>query len=155
MSNLPEPVARFLSKKHIAVAGVSRDSNQPANLIYHRLRDSGHKVFAINPNAAQVEGAICYPDLRSVPQPIEAVMIATHPKISAKVVRDCAELGIGQVWFHRSFGDGSVSDDAVHLCKERGIDCIIGGCPMMYCDPVDFGHRCMKWLLKMRNRVPG
>jgi hypothetical protein len=36
----------------------------------------------------------------------------------------------------------------------RGVDCIVGGCPMMYCTPVDFAHRCMRWILKLQNRVP-
>jgi hypothetical protein len=26
---------------------------------------------------------------------------------------------------------------------------------MMYCEPVDFGHRCMRWVLKMQSRLPG
>ena len=44
----------------IAVAGVSRDSKQPANLIYRRLRATGHEVFAVDPNADEVEGDVCY-----------------------------------------------------------------------------------------------
>jgi hypothetical protein len=154
MPEIPPQVAEFLSNRSIAVAGVSRDSAQPANLIYRKLRDSGHQVFAINPNATQVEGDSSYPDLRSLPEPVEAVVIATHPDVSAQVVRDCAELGINQVWFHRSFGEGSVSEEAVRECEVRGIDCIVGGCPMMYCAPVDFPHRCMRWILKLQNRVP-
>jgi predicted CoA-binding protein len=154
MPAVPAKVAGFLANKSIAVAGVSRDTAQPANAIYRKLRDSGHRVFAVNPNATQLEGEQSYPDLRSLPEPVAAVVIATHPDVSAQVVRDCAELGIGQVWFHRSFGDGSVSEEAVRECKQRGIDPIVGGCPMMYCDPVDFGHRCMRWILKLQKRVP-
>lgn len=154
MPELPPQVAEFLSNRSIAVAGVSRDPAQPANLIYRKLKDSGHRVFPINPNATQVEGDSSYPDLRSVPEPVEAVVIATHPDVSVQVVRDCAELGINQVWFHRSFGEGSVSEEAVRECELRGIDCIVGGCPMMYCAPVDFAHRCMRWILKLQNRVP-
>jgi predicted CoA-binding protein len=154
MSGVPAQVAEFLSNRCIAVAGVSRDSGQPANAIYRKLRDSGHRVFAVNPNAAQVEGEPSYPDLRSLPEPVAAVVIATPPDVSAQVVRDCAELGIGQVWFHRSFGAGSVSAEAVRECEMRGIDPIVGGCPMMYCDPVDLGHRCMRWILNLQHRVP-
>ncbi|HEY7911614.1 MAG TPA: CoA-binding protein [Blastocatellia bacterium] len=154
MPQVPAQVAEFLNNERIAVAGVSRDSAQPANAIYRKLRDSGHRVYAINPNAAQVEGEPSYPDLRSLPEPVTAVVIATHSDVSAQVVRDCAELEIGQVWFHRSFGAGSVSEEAVRECELRGIDPIVGGCPMMYCDPIDFGHRCMRWILKLRNRVP-
>ena len=154
MPEVPRQVAEFLSNRSIAVAGVSRDRAQPANAIYRRLRDSGHRVFAVNPNAAQVEGDCSYSDLRSLPEPVGAVLIATHPDVSARVARDCAELGIKQVWFHRSFGEGSVSEEAVRECESHGIDCIVGGCPMMYCAPVDVAHRCMRWILKLQDRVP-
>jgi uncharacterized protein len=154
MTKLPTQVAQFLNKRCIAIAGVSRNSSQPANAIYRKLRDSGHQVFAVNPNATQVEGVPSYPDLRSVPESVEAVVIATHPNVSARLVRDCGELGIRHIWFHRSFGDGSVSEEAVRECERLKISCMVGGCPMMYCDPVDFGHRCMKWILKARRRVP-
>ncbi len=155
MSRLPKQVAEFLSCPRIAVAGVSRDPQQPANAIYRKLRNAGHQVFAVNPQTAEVEGAPCYPDLRSVPQPIQAVMVVTPPSAAAQVVKDCAALCVQHIWFHRSFGDGSVSEEAVRECERLGINCLVGGCPMMYCEPVDFGHRCMKWILKMQKRVPG
>jgi hypothetical protein len=55
---------------------------------------------------------------------------------------------------HRSFGSGSVSDGAARLGRERGITVIAGGCPMMYCDPVDPAHRCMRWLLRVTAKLP-
>ena len=63
--------------------------------------------------------------------------------------------GVKQVWFHRSFGGGSVSDAAVRECEARGISCLVGGCPLMYCEPVDPFHRCMRWWLRLGRRVPG
>jgi predicted CoA-binding protein len=155
MAKVPEPVAEFLSGKRFAVAGVSRDSGQPANAVYRKLRDAGYEVIGINPNTTAAEGGRCHPDLASVPGPIDGVVIATHPAVSATVVRQCAERGVRRVWFHRSFGDGSVSEEAVHECEARGIACIVGGCPLMYCDPVDLGHRCMRWVLRWQGRVPG
>ena len=155
MANIPQHISEFLRAKRIAVAGVSRDSRQPANYIYRRLKLAGYEVTAINPNASEVEGGVCYRDLRSVPHPIEAVLVATHPDVTPRVVRECVELGIKKVWLHRSFGQGSVSPEAVQICGESGIDCIAGACPMMYCKPVDFGHRCMKWMLKLSKRLPG
>jgi uncharacterized protein len=153
MANIPHQVSEFLRSKRIAVAGVSRDSRQPANLIYRKLRSAGYNVFAVNPRAAKVEGDACYHDLHSVPTPIDAVMVATHPETTQQVVRECVDLGIKKVWLHRSFGDGSVSPQAVKTCKESGVNCIVGGCPMMYCEPVDFGHRCMKWMLKLTKKL--
>lgn len=155
MATLPKQVAAFLNCQRIAVAGVSRDSQQPANAIYRKLRTAEHRVFAVNPQTAQVEGDVCFPNLRSIPQPVEAVMIVTPPGAAMQLVKDCAALGIKHVWFHRSFGEGSVSEDAARECERLGINCLVGGCPMMYCEPVDFGHRCMHWMLKWQHRVPG
>src|SRR4029450_6371964 len=144
MSKIPPKVERFLANKRIAVAGVSRDSSQPANAIFHRLIDCGYAVFAVNPKAVQVEDRPCYPNLRSLPEKVDGVVIATHPNISAQVVRDCADAGIKQVWFHGSLGDGSVSVDAVQECERQNIESIVGGCPLMYCGRVDIAHRCMR-----------
>jgi uncharacterized protein len=58
------------------------------------------------------------------------------------------------VWFHRSFGQGSVSDEAVAECERLGLTAIVGGCPLMYCEPIDFSHRCMRAILRWRGRVP-
>jgi uncharacterized protein len=155
MLQIPEPVAEFLQGKRFAVAGVSRQPNQAANAVYRKLRDGGYEVFPVNPNASELEGAQCYPDLGSIPGALDGVVIATHPDAATDLVRQCAEQGVNHVWLHRSFGTGSVSDPAVRECAARGIHCIVGGCPLMYCQPVDFGHRCFRWWLRRRGRVPG
>ena len=147
MATVPDQVAEFLRGKRFAVAGVSRQPNQAANFVYRKLRASGYEVFPINPGAAEVEGVRCYPDLGSVPGAIDGVVVATHPRVAAEVVRQCGERGVKRVWFHRSIGQGSVSDEAVREGKSRGLTCIVGGCPLMYCEPVDIAHRCMRlWL---------
>lgn len=154
MKNIPDSINRFLDGKRLAVAGVSRQSNQPANAIFRRLRESGYDVVPVNPRAPEVEGVSCFPTLRDVPGSIDGVVIATPPAASLDVVRQCAEKGIPRVWIHRSFGEGSVSDEAVAECESHGIECIAGGCPMMFCEPVDFGHRCMRWWLQRKGKVP-
>ena len=67
MPKLPASVSEFLAGKRFAVAGVSRQPKQAANAIYRKLRGIGLEVLPINPNAAEVEGVQCYPDLASVP----------------------------------------------------------------------------------------
>jgi predicted CoA-binding protein len=112
-------------------------------------------VVPVNPNATQVEGVRCYPDLVSISGDLDGVVIATNPRNALDIVRQCVQRNVPQVWFHRSFGSGSVSSVAVRECHGRGIKCIVGGCPLMYCEPVDFGHRCMRWLLRFGGWVPG
>ena len=154
MSPLQENVQDFLAQKRIAVAGVSRQPNEAANLIYRKLRDSGYEVFAVNPKAEQVEGDPCYPDLHSLPLAVDGVVISTPVAASEDIVHECAEVGVNRVWMHRSLGEGSVSDEAVSYCRDHGISVIPGGCPMMFAEPVDWGHKCMRWLLKMTRGLP-
>ena len=154
MARPPEAVADFLKGRRFAVAGVSRGSESAGNPIYRKLRDSGYEVFPVNPRASEVEGVTCYPDLGSLPGEIDGVVVATHPDVSADVVQQAAERKVPRVWLHRSFGQGSVSTEAVERCREAGIRCISGGCPLMYCEPVDLGHRCMRGLLGWLGRLP-
>jgi uncharacterized protein len=154
MAKTPESVASFLQGRRIAVAGVSRQPNQAANAVFRKLKGADYDVFPINPKASEVEGAKSYSDVGAVPKPLDGVVIATAPDISIQVVRQCSDHGVRRVWFHRSFGNGSVSEEAVRECEAHGIECIVGGCPLMVCEPIDFGHRCMKWWLQRRGRVP-
>ena len=155
MAGMPPSVAAFLEGNRIVVAGVSRSGSAPANAILRRLRDTGHRAIPVNPNAAEVEGQTCYPDIRSVPGVVDAVMVATHPSVSVEIARAAIERGVKHIWFHRSFGAGSVSPEAVQLCRERGVEPIVGGCPLMYCQPIDPGHRFFRWWLGLRQRIPG
>jgi len=141
----PEAIQEFLRGRKIAVAGVSRGQGSAANTVFRKLRDSGYQVFPINPNASEVEGAKCFPNLASAPGPLDGVVIATHPKVSIDVVREAIEQKVPRVWLHRSIGGGSVSEEAVRECEANRIPCIVGGCPAMYCEPVDNGHRYLRW----------
>ena len=154
MAKTPESVATFLRGRRIAVAGVSRQPGQAANAVFRKLRTAGYEVFPINPNASEVEGARCYDAVGAVPGQLDGVVIATASDVAIEIVRQCGDHGVRRVWFHRSFGNGSVSEEAVRECAARGINCIVGGCPLMFCEPVDAGHRCMRWWLQRQGRVP-
>jgi uncharacterized protein len=154
MKRTPESVIAFLRGKRIAVAGVSRTGQSAGNPVLQKLRKSGYDAVPVNPNAVEIGGAPCYPDLASIPGALDGVVIATHPNMSAEIVRQAAARGVTTVWFHRSFGQGSVSDEAVRECERLGLTALVGGCPLMYCEPVDIAHRCMRAILRWRGRVP-
>ena len=153
MANVRAHVEEFLRARRIAVAGVSRDAGSAANPVFRKLRDSGYEVFPVNPNASQVEGVECFPNLETVPGELDGVVVATPPAASLDVVRQAAARKVPRLWFHRSFGQGSVSEAATRECRSAGIHCIVGGCPLMYCEPVDIAHRCMRWWLERRRRI--
>jgi uncharacterized protein len=147
MATIDEAATAFLSHKRVAVTGVSRKpKNHGSNTVYKRLRERGYEVFAVNPNAEQVEGDPAYPDLRSIPGAVDAVVIGTRPERAEQTMRECADLGVTHVWMHRGAGAGSVSDTATAYGREHGITVIDGGCPCMFEPTADFGHKLMRFI---------
>jgi uncharacterized protein len=145
MQSIDEAASAFLAKKRVAVTGVSRTpKTHGSNNVYKRLRERGYDVFAVNPNAREVEGDESYPDLKSIPGGVEAVVIGTRPEIADDTMRECAELGIRHVWMHRGPGAGSVSATATEYGRQQGITVIDGGCPCMFGPTADFGHKLMR-----------
>ena len=155
-TTLKAKVEDFLAQKRLAVAGVSRNnSHHPVgNLIYHRLKKSGHEVFPVNPNMQTFEGEPCYPDLRSIPGGVDGVVIVTRPEVTERIVHECGDAGVPRVWMHQSFGGSSVSREAVDYCRQHNISVIPGACPMMYGPGADLGHKCMRWILGLAGRLP-
>jgi predicted CoA-binding protein len=154
MSSLAAAAAEFLSQRRIAVAGVSRDKPNAANLIYQRLRAGGYDVYAVNPAADQVEGDRCYGSVGAIEGGVDGVVVGSHPGTALAIVQEAAAAGVPRVWLHRSIGAGSVSAEAVRWCEEHGVAVIAGACPMMYVKGADFGHRCMCWVLDKLGKLP-
>jgi predicted CoA-binding protein len=146
MQSINEAASEFLSHKRVAVTGVSRNSKNGhgSNAVYKRLRDRGYEVFAVNPNADEVEGDRSYKSLSSIPGSVDAVVIGTRPERAEETMHECAELGIKRVWMHRGPGAGSVSPAATEYGRSQGITVIDGGCPCMFGPTADFGHKVMR-----------
>jgi predicted CoA-binding protein len=156
-TTLDMKVHDFLAQKRIAVAGVSRaNSRHPAaNLIYRRLKNTGHDVFAVNPHMQTFEGDRCYPNLQSIPGGVDGVVIITRPETTERIVHDCSDAGVRRVWMHQSLAKGSsVSPAAIEYCRRHDISVIAGACPMMYGAGVDFGHTCMRLFMKLTGGLP-
>ena len=147
-----QAVADFLNVKSIAVAGYSSGGNQPANLIYDKLKGQGYQVYAVNAKASEVKDIDCYESLESIPQPVEALVICTKPNVTTEVLKKAIDLGIKRVWIHRAFDQGSYHPEAQDLAAKHGISLIASGCPMMFLKP-DFFHRCMRGFMDWRGAL--
>lgn len=155
MTRIKDAASEFLAHQRVAVTGVSRTpGSHGSNVVYKRLRERGYQVFAVNPNATEVEGDRAYHDLRSIPDGVEAVVIGTRPDRAEETMRECAELGVEHVWMHRGPGGGSVSQAATAYGRERGITVIDGGCPCMFGRTADRGHKAMRVMFALTGNVP-
>ena len=154
MASVPASIAEFLQGHRIVVAGVSQDPKSLANTLYNKLKASGYDVIPMNPKGGNVEGIRCATNLASIEGNIDGVFAVTHPRAGVDLVRQCRERGVKRIWFHRSFGEGSRSREAVAEAEKLGVACIDGGCPMMFCEPVDVGHKCIRWFMRVTHKLP-
>ena len=154
-TTIKEAASEFLANRRVAITGVSREpQNHGSNVVYRRLKERGYQVFAINPNADELEGDPSYHDLRSIPGGVEAVAIGTRPEVAEETMRECAVLGIKHVWMHRGPGAGSVSEAAANYGREHGITVLEGGCPCMFEPTADLGHKLMRFVFTLNGNVP-
>jgi len=115
----------FLDRKNkIAVIGVSNNHEKWGYRVYRSLKNSGFKVYPVNPKHEKIDSDRCYPDLRSIPEKIDEVITVVPPEITENVVKICKELGIRKVWMQ----PGSESEDAIRFCEENGINVIHDAC---------------------------
>jgi hypothetical protein len=143
-------IETFLSKKILAVVGVSRDSQQFANMAYRLLKERGYTVYAVNPNAEHVEGDRCYPNIASLPVHVEGVVVMLPPQKTIQVLPEIAQLGIRSVWLQQQ----TDSPEALQFCADHQIDAVYGECILMFLEPLGFPHRLHRWGLKLFGKYP-
>jgi uncharacterized protein len=144
----------FLRHRDLAVVGASDDPRNFGRTVYRELRSRGYQPVPVNPASETVEGDRCYPDLASVPGDLDGVIVMVGRDRAAQVVRDCAARGVPRVWLFRGIGgSGAVSDEAVAVAEELGIEIVAGACPLMFLEPVDWIHRVHRAVRRMKHDV--
>jgi len=152
--NFADKIKNFLGLKTIAVTGVSSGTPDAANHIFKKFKDGGYTVYPVNPKTDEVEGEPCYPNITRLPNTPEGVVIASPPSSAKAIIEECLKKEIKYAWFHSSINQGSLDVEAVRYAEDNGMTIISTGCPMMYISPVDFGHKCIKWVLKLTGKIP-
>jgi predicted CoA-binding protein len=147
-------IDNFLSHRRIAVIGVSRNPQDFSRAIFRELATQGYEVVPVNPLAETVEDRVCYPRVQAITPPVEAALLITSPPETERVVRDCDEAGIREVWMHKGGGQGSVSKVAVAYCRQNGIRVVEGYCPFMFLPNTQWFHRMHGVLLKLTRSYP-
>src|SRR3972149_5092783 len=99
--NTQEDVRCFLAEKTLAIAGISRDEKSFSRSAYRNLRRKGYRILPVNPNAREIEGEKCYPNLGALPEKVGGVILFTQPAETEKVIREAADLGIKRIWIQQ------------------------------------------------------
>lgn len=149
-----ETIEDFLAQKRVAMVGISRDPRSFSATLFEELCRRGYDVVPVNPKTPTVQGRRCFARLQDIQPPVDAVLLMTSPEIAERVVADCAEAGIHRVWMYRATGKGAVSESAIALCHERGIQVVPGQCPFMFLPQAGAVHRLHGLFRKITGTYP-
>jgi hypothetical protein len=149
-----EMIEDFLSRRRIAMVGVSRDPASFNTKLFDDFCRRGYDMVPVNPNATVIGNRPCFRRLQDIQPPVEAALLMTAPDVTETAVRDCAEAGIKRVWMYRAAGQGAVSARAVDFCREHAIQVVEGECPYMFLPHSGLPHRLHGFLRKLTGSYP-
>ncbi|MGD0597223.1 MAG: acetate--CoA ligase family protein [Sedimentisphaerales bacterium] len=127
---------KFFNPKSVAIVGASRQKGKVGYEILRSMLDAGFpgKIFPVNPQADSIENLKCYPDLPSIGQAPDLVVIVVPAKSVAPVMQQCATLGIKAVvvitaGFKEVGEEGrKLEQQVLQIAKQAGIRVIGPNC---------------------------
>ena len=149
-----EMIEEFLACKRLAMVGLSRNPRDFSARLFEEFQRQGYDIVPVNPNAAEIQGRVCYPRVQDIQPPPQAALLMTSPNVTEAVVRDCAQAGIGRIWMYQAGGQGAVSSSALQFCREQRMRVVAGECPFMFLSKVGGIHRFHGFLRKILRRYP-
>jgi len=113
--------------KTIAMVGLSSEKTKASNMVGAYLQDEGYQVIPVNPRATEILGVQSYPDLASVPFPIDIVDIFRPTNEVSAIVDDAIAVGAKAVWMQLRIVDLPAAERAL----AAGLDVVVDRCIKM------------------------
>ena len=85
------------------------------------MQQQGYRIIPVNPMIAEALGEKSYPDLRSIPDPVDMVDIFRRSELVAPVVEEAIEIGAKYIWMQ----DGVVDNESAAKAEAAGIPVIM------------------------------
>lgn len=112
------------SARTIAVVGLSGKRFRPSFGVAEYMKKAGYRIIPVNPQLSEVLGEKCYPDLDSVPEPIDIVDIFRRAEFVPEIVEAAIRKGAKAIWMQ----EGVVHEDAARKAEEAGITVVMDRC---------------------------
>lgn len=139
----------FIDSQPIALVGVSRNPKKFGYAAFKELKEKGMKIIPVNPNAEEIMGDKCYPNVKMLPPEVRSIIVFTKKAETASVVRDAKEKGITQIWIQQM----ADTKEAIDELQGSGINYITGECILMHYKPHSI-HKFHAGLKKLFGRFP-
>ncbi len=119
------PIEEILRNcKSIAVVGFSPKENRPSHIVGKYLMAAGFTVYPINPGVHEILGQISYPDLASIPGPVDVVDIFRRSEDIYPIVEAAIAIQAKVIWMQQ----GIVNDVAAALAEKAGLQVVMDRC---------------------------
>jgi predicted CoA-binding protein len=112
------------SSRTIAVIGLSAKRFRPSHGVAEYMQHSGYRIIPVNPLETQILGETCYPDLDSVPGPVDIVDIFRRSEFVPEIVEAAIRKGAKVVWMQ----EGVIHEDAARRAEKAGLTVIMDRC---------------------------
>jgi predicted CoA-binding protein len=124
----PATVRRLLRQSRtIAVVGLSGDPEKPSWQVARYLQDQGYRIIPVNPRLAEVLGEKAYPDLRSVPEPIDLIDVFRPAADCPAIAEQAVAIRARGLWLQA----GIVSDEAAAIARRAGLPVVMDRCTLV------------------------
>ena len=108
----------------IAVVGLSDKKARPSYGVARYMQAAGYRIIPVNPEVKEVLGEKCYPNLESVPEPIDIVDIFRRSEFVPPVVEAAIRVGARVVWMQ----EGVVHEEAAARARAAGLAVVMDRC---------------------------
>ena len=109
------------NSKTIAVVGLSDNPARDSHRVSSYLQSQGYRIIPVNPTIEEALGEKSYPDLKSVPEPIDLVDIFRRSELVPPVIDEAIELGVKYIWMQ----DGVINPEAAAKAEAAGIPVVM------------------------------
>lgn len=117
-------VKRMMAATRMAVVGASDNPTLPSRAVVRFLLQRGKQVLPVNPNYKTVLGQSCYPDLKSLPEPPQVVVVFRKAEACPEVAREAVAVGARGLWLQM----GITSPKARQIASDHGLDYVEDRC---------------------------
>lgn len=116
---------RIYDFKNIAVVGMSPTEGKPSNYVPKYLIKKGYNIIPVNPNYDSIIGIKSYPNVSSIPLPVDIVDVFRRPEDVMSVAKDAIlKKGFKVFWMQL----GIYNKEAQELMEYNGIEVIFNRC---------------------------
>jgi uncharacterized protein len=112
--------------KTIAVVGLSSNPSRASHMVAQYLQEKGYRVIPVTPHKDKILGEQTYPDLRSVPEPVDVVDIFRPPEFVLEIVEQAVSIGAKVLWMQQ----GIRNREAAQRARAGGMTVIEDACMM-------------------------